>query len=196
MIEKVRIHISQIFSVLLVVIICLSENSWEYKAPFVTTVLFFFGAVLVGIASIGRLWCSIYIAGYKTKKLIAEGPYSMCRNPLYFFSFLGAIGVEGRGVEAVRDDNRIAVQGDEFAASLLAARGKVELSLGWVDEKTGLLCKARGDKLTRDPASWPCHIDLKSMRDVPTECFCPAVSVTVATTKKREFPSSCSRPTS
>ena len=93
MIEKLRIHISQIFSVLLVVIICLSENSWEYKAPFVTTVLFFLGAVLVGIASIGRLWCSIYIAGYKTKNLITEGPYSMCRNPLYFFSFLGAIGV-------------------------------------------------------------------------------------------------------
>jgi hypothetical protein len=41
----------------------------------------------------GRLWCSVYIAGYKTDKLITQGPYSMCRNPLYFFSLLGALGV-------------------------------------------------------------------------------------------------------
>lgn len=41
----------------------------------------------------GRLWCSIYIAGYKTDRLIKEGPYSICRNPLYFFSFIGALGV-------------------------------------------------------------------------------------------------------
>lgn len=93
MTEKLRIRISQVFAGLLVVLICISNDLWEDKAPFVTTVLFLFGAVLVGIASLGRLWCSVYIAGYKTNHLVTQGPYSMCRNPLYFFSLLGALGV-------------------------------------------------------------------------------------------------------
>ena len=93
MTEKLRIRISQIFAGLLVVLICISNSLWEDKAPFVTTVLFLLGAVLVGIASLGRLWCSVYIAGYKTDHLVTQGPYSMCRNPLYFFSLLGALGV-------------------------------------------------------------------------------------------------------
>ncbi|MDR1472788.1 MAG: isoprenylcysteine carboxylmethyltransferase family protein [Synergistaceae bacterium] len=33
------------------------------------------------------------MAGRKTESLITEGPYSVCRNPLYFFSLLGGTGV-------------------------------------------------------------------------------------------------------
>jgi protein-S-isoprenylcysteine O-methyltransferase Ste14 len=77
MTEKLRTGISQIFAGLLIVLICVSSSLWEDKASFVTTVLFFWGAVLVGIASLGRLWCSIYIAGYKTDHLVTQGPYSM-----------------------------------------------------------------------------------------------------------------------
>jgi len=57
------------------------------------TFLFFIGIILVAIASLGRMWCSYYIAGYKDKKLITKGPYSVCRNPLYFFSMIGVVGV-------------------------------------------------------------------------------------------------------
>jgi len=93
MIEKLRIHATQAFTVLLFLILFFTSSAWEEKSPVVTIILFFLGAVLVGIASMGRLWCSIYIAGYKTDRLIKEGPYSICRNPLYFFSFIGALGV-------------------------------------------------------------------------------------------------------
>lgn len=93
MIEKLRIPVSRIFVILLIITIIVSESGWNDKTDLMGTILFLTGAVLVGIASMGRLWCSLYIAGYKTEKLITEGPYSMCRNPLYFFSFLGAIGV-------------------------------------------------------------------------------------------------------
>jgi len=93
MMKKLRIHATQAFTVLLFLILLFTSSAWEEKSPVVTIILFFLGAFLVGIASMGRLWCSIYIAGYKTDKLIREGPYSICRNPLYFFSFIGASGL-------------------------------------------------------------------------------------------------------
>jgi protein-S-isoprenylcysteine O-methyltransferase Ste14 len=93
MFEKLRAFISRVFAVILIVLICISSSYWDHKAPMVSSLLFLLGIVLVGIASVGRLWCSIYIGGYKTGTLITQGPYSMCRNPLYFFSLLGALGV-------------------------------------------------------------------------------------------------------
>jgi protein-S-isoprenylcysteine O-methyltransferase Ste14 len=35
-----------------------------------------------------RFWSTLYIGGRKTYTLISEGPYSMCRNPLYVGTFL------------------------------------------------------------------------------------------------------------
>ncbi|MBN1843543.1 MAG: isoprenylcysteine carboxylmethyltransferase family protein [Deltaproteobacteria bacterium] len=93
MIEKLRIRLTQLFVIILMVTIAVSSSAWEIKAPLFSTILFLVGAILVGIASLGRLWCSLYIAGYKTDNLVTEGPYSMSRNPLYFFSLLGALGV-------------------------------------------------------------------------------------------------------
>jgi protein-S-isoprenylcysteine O-methyltransferase Ste14 len=48
---------------------------------------------LVTAASVGRLWCSLYVRGRKSKYLCQDGPYSVCRNPLYLFSLLGVMGV-------------------------------------------------------------------------------------------------------
>lgn len=84
---------SRVFVIALVMMIALSESAWDPDAAMLAAILFMIGSVLVGIASLGRLWCSLYIAGYKTDVLITEGPYSMCRNPLYFFSLVGAVGV-------------------------------------------------------------------------------------------------------
>lgn len=51
-----------------------------------------FGLICIAVAIVGRAWCSLYIGGRKAEELVTVGPYSMTRNPLYLFSFIGALG--------------------------------------------------------------------------------------------------------
>lgn len=59
------------------------------------------GFCLIALCIAGRTWCSLYIGGLKNKSLIDVGPYSVCRNPLYFFSIVGAAGVGAQVGSAV-----------------------------------------------------------------------------------------------
>ena len=92
-VEKYRIFLSRIAAVICLFFLFRTKSYWESKDELVTSFLFLSGIILVAVASLGRMWCSLYIAGYKNKKLITKGPYSICRNPLYFFSMLGMVGV-------------------------------------------------------------------------------------------------------
>lgn len=56
-------------------------TSWDVAASAVAWVLLLAGGGL-------RLWATMYLGGRKNDVLVAEGPYSMCRNPLYFGTFL------------------------------------------------------------------------------------------------------------
>jgi protein-S-isoprenylcysteine O-methyltransferase Ste14 len=85
-----RILASRLFIIVLIGLLLISKSRWEDMWE---SIFFMAGAVLIGFAVTGRLWCSLYISGYKKNMLITEGPYSMSRNPLYFFSFLGGVGV-------------------------------------------------------------------------------------------------------
>ncbi|MBX9827621.1 MAG: isoprenylcysteine carboxylmethyltransferase family protein [Xanthobacteraceae bacterium] len=51
------------------------------------------GIALIAVCIAGRTWCSLYIGGLKDRNLVRFGPYSLCRNPLYVFSIIGAMGV-------------------------------------------------------------------------------------------------------
>jgi protein-S-isoprenylcysteine O-methyltransferase Ste14 len=51
------------------------------------------GFVCVALACLGRIWCSLFIAGHKDETLVTTGPYAHCRHPLYSFSVLGALGL-------------------------------------------------------------------------------------------------------
>lgn len=51
------------------------------------------GIMLIVLGIGGRLWSILYIGGRKSAEVVATGPYSVTRNPLYVFSAIAAAGV-------------------------------------------------------------------------------------------------------
>jgi protein-S-isoprenylcysteine O-methyltransferase Ste14 len=51
------------------------------------------GIFCLVVCLVGRGWSSIYIAGRKDTELVQAGPFSVVRNPLYVFSFIGLCGI-------------------------------------------------------------------------------------------------------
>jgi protein-S-isoprenylcysteine O-methyltransferase Ste14 len=88
-----RIHTTRVLIVLLIALVVISGSAWEVRCPILSTALFTVGCIMATLGVVGRLWCALYIGGYKTKQLITVGPYSISRNPLYFFSLIGSVGV-------------------------------------------------------------------------------------------------------
>lgn len=51
------------------------------------------GYVCLIICVLGRTVCSAYVGGRKNEEVAELGPYSVVRNPLYVFSFIGVVGI-------------------------------------------------------------------------------------------------------
>lgn len=51
------------------------------------------GIILIFVGVMGRFWCIIHIGGRKSKSVYQDGPYSICRHPLYLFSTVATFGV-------------------------------------------------------------------------------------------------------
>ncbi len=71
----------------------ISLTHWEDAVPFVEDTLMLLGWALIGLCVMGRVWAGSHICGFKESALLTDGPYSISRNPLYFFSFLGGLGI-------------------------------------------------------------------------------------------------------
>lgn len=89
---RTRLLVSRMFGLAFLFLLAFGSSYWS-RTPLFDQVLFLIGVILAVTGFCGRLWCHSYIAGRKKKVLVAEGPYSLCRHPLYFFSFVGGIGL-------------------------------------------------------------------------------------------------------
>ena len=72
----------------------------DINANVVAHLLFGFAALLLVMAALLRTWASsylhrgvVYAPDVKTESLVAEGPYRLVRNPLYFANVLMAVGM-------------------------------------------------------------------------------------------------------
>lgn len=87
-----RINLSRLASLMFVTALCVTNSRWTQTQVLVGNLLGFVGWMLVGAGVMGRIWAGSYICGCKNVRLMMDGPYSLCRNPLYLFSFIGGIG--------------------------------------------------------------------------------------------------------
>ncbi len=88
-----RINLSRLATLLLVGALCVTSSRWAEANPLLGELLALTGWILTGIGVLGRVWSGSYICGRKNQQLMTVGPYSLCRNPLYLFSFIGGIGI-------------------------------------------------------------------------------------------------------
>lgn len=88
--QRARIRLLQLGAVLLSIpLMTMSPAFWRDGSDTVEHI----GVVLVLLCVAGRMWSILYIGAKKNRELMTVGPYSMTRNPLYFFSMLGAAGI-------------------------------------------------------------------------------------------------------
>jgi protein-S-isoprenylcysteine O-methyltransferase Ste14 len=69
-----------------------AASYWSSRPALLETIRWV-GATLIVLCILGRTWSALYIGGIKNKSLVTQGPYSLCRNPLYLSSIVGAVGV-------------------------------------------------------------------------------------------------------
>ena len=89
--ERYRLAFSWVLGLALFIFIVFSRSAMEDSATY--EVLELAGYPLLVLATLGRIWATVYIGGRKNSELCQGGPYSVTRNPLYLFTFCGAVGI-------------------------------------------------------------------------------------------------------
>ena len=89
---KKRQHHTRLFALLLAPLIFFTvgrfeQNGWQ------DDLMEWSGFLLVCICVLGRSYCTVFIGGIKNETVVRQGPFSIVRNPLYVFSFIGLMGI-------------------------------------------------------------------------------------------------------
>ena len=87
-----RIQLSGALAVGAVLGMIVLPTTWP-EGTLMHSVLWAVASVLIGLAALGRLYATAFLGGFKNQTLITQGPFSVMRNPLYFFSFVGVCGI-------------------------------------------------------------------------------------------------------
>lgn len=89
---SIRRRLSQIVAVAAIALAVTTYSPW-LVGTWGSPLLAWLGLLLVIAGIFGRLLSTFYIGGRKNSEIVTEGPYGLTRNPLYFFSFLGVLGL-------------------------------------------------------------------------------------------------------
>lgn len=85
---KSRIKVTRYFALLGVFMLLFCTPKLDFE-----DVTEWLGYACLIVAVLGRMFCTMYVGGRKNAELVATGPYSIVRNPLYVFSFIGVLGL-------------------------------------------------------------------------------------------------------
>lgn len=89
---KTRIRITRAVAFLCFLVLLFLAPTWG-RTGLVAEIFRWTGYAALIVGVMGRVWCTAYIGGRKSQLVIDVGPYSMVRNPLYVFSFVGLLGI-------------------------------------------------------------------------------------------------------
>lgn len=114
------------------------------------------GYALLAFCAMGRLYSTAFIGGIKNKNLVTVGPYSVCRNPLYFFSLCGAAGL---GFATAS----LTVTAIIFFGFLIVYIGLISREEEFLQDKFGkefTIYKNKVPRLLPDLSRWHCPAEL------------------------------------
>jgi protein-S-isoprenylcysteine O-methyltransferase Ste14 len=137
------------------------RSRWA-DGSFIHQALEVLGLAFIAACILGRAWCTLYIGGRKAHELVAIGPYSLMRNPLYFFSFMGALG--------------LGMQSGSLTVGLLFLGVALAIFIPVVRREEAILQGMFGDAFSiyrsRVPRFWP---RIAGWRDEKAVTFSPAL---------------------
>jgi len=89
--RKKRIILARVSALPVVLLAVFVRPTWGAESTIAFCVesagyLFLLGGLAI------RMWSILYIGGRKSHELVTDGPYSLCRNPLYVGTFLLVVG--------------------------------------------------------------------------------------------------------
>lgn len=89
--ELARINILRGTFLLLLPLVLFAAPIWT-RTHWVFEILEVLGIALLIGGVLGRFWAILYIGGRKNNMVMQDGPYSICRHPLYLFSTMAVAG--------------------------------------------------------------------------------------------------------
>lgn len=89
--QRLRIAALRLFFLAALPLIVFTRSAW-LEPEWLFDILEVLGLTLIIAGVLGRFWAILYIGGRKNAQIMQDGPYSICRHPLYLFSTIGTIG--------------------------------------------------------------------------------------------------------
>jgi protein-S-isoprenylcysteine O-methyltransferase Ste14 len=86
--QKIRISALRLVFAVLLPLVVFTQTGWGATGGMALETV---GILGIFVAVLGRFWAILYIGGRKNATVMQDGPYSICRHPLYLFSTIGVV---------------------------------------------------------------------------------------------------------